>query len=619
MNVLNRSISQILRGAGKAFQTFPASIACAFAFAIVTIIRIHLDWPQQETYNFLFNCLHWSFAVGAIFSLAIIAGAQSFFNNKRMFVFANLIGAVASVIVFLFLYFLGESQEEISRYSIISGIAVARVSVLMLISILAFIVIAGYPKEESDFAKSSFMTLKAFFIALIYGLVIMGGGSGVAGAVQSLLYHAMSYKVYMYIGTFAGFMAFTIFLGYFPNFIKGQVDQHREIAQKQPRFIEVLFVYIMIPIVIALTVVLLIWSGRTVITGVWPTFVQLSSIATSYAIGGLWLHIMVTHNEAGIARFYRKFYPIAALVILAFEAWALYVQLGKTGLKIPEYVFSLLLIVTVLSCILLIIMKAKAHHKIVIITSTIALLAVLPIIGYYSLTISAQADRLEQLLISQGMFKEGKILSAATEPELTIRESITDAVEYLATARDAKLPDWFDKDLGNNEVFISKLGFEKVWAKPDDIFDNGPGGYLATSIFLPTEAIDINSYDWALNLQGDFQKGQEYVEIDGDNGVYRVYWITNKLDGIPTLQIVLNGDEIMNYDMNDFIDALSKKFPPVKGEPYEGTFMDMSVELTSTQADVLLVFSNIEINADPQADQINYWINLDAMYLNEKK
>ncbi len=617
MNVLNRSISQILKGAGKAFQTFPASIACAFAFAIVTIIRIHLDWPQQEAYNFLFNSLHWSFAAGAIFSLAIIAGAQSFFNNKRAFVYANLIAVAVTAIVFLFFYFLGESQEEIARYSIVSGIAVARVSVFILISLLAFIVIAGYPKEESDFAKSSFMTMKAFFIALIYGLVIMGGGAGVAGAVHSLLYHAMSYKVYMYIGTFAGFMAFTIFLGYFPDFIKGQIDEHREIAQKQPRFIEILFVYIMIPIVVALTAVLLLWAGRTVITGVWPPFMQLSSIATSYAIGGLWLHIMVTHNETGIAKFYRKFYPLAALVILAFEAWALFIQISKTGLKIPEYTFSLIWIITVLACILLVIMKAKAHHKIVLITSTVAIFMVLPIIGYNALPISAQSARLEQLLISQGMLQDGKITPASNEPELTVRESITDAVEYLATARDAKLPDWFDKNLGDNEIFISKLGFEKAWAQPEDINTNGPRDYIATSIYLPTQAFKIGNYDWVINLQGDFQKGNEYVTIEGEKGSYRIYWTVNQIDGIPILKVVLNGNEIINYDLNDYIDVLAKKFPPIKGEPYEGSFEDMSIELTSSEADVLLVINNVDINADPQADQINYWINPDALYLNE--
>ncbi len=66
MNIFIRSVLQILKGSGKAFQTSPAAIINALAFAIVAMIRIQLDWPQQEAYNFLFNCLHWAFALGAV-------------------------------------------------------------------------------------------------------------------------------------------------------------------------------------------------------------------------------------------------------------------------------------------------------------------------------------------------------------------------------------------------------------------------------------------------------------------------------------------------------------------------------------------------------------------------
>ena len=52
MNAFTRSISQVLQGAANALKTFPAAIVSAAAFAIVTIIRIHLEWPEQESFNF---------------------------------------------------------------------------------------------------------------------------------------------------------------------------------------------------------------------------------------------------------------------------------------------------------------------------------------------------------------------------------------------------------------------------------------------------------------------------------------------------------------------------------------------------------------------------------------
>ncbi|HAG11994.1 MAG TPA: hypothetical protein DCK76_11650 [Desulfotomaculum sp.] len=246
MNSLVPPISQVFRGSIRAFQTFPVTIGSALAFAVVTMIRIQLNWPQQEPYNLLFNSLHWAFALGAIFSLAAITATQSRFNTKKAFLVANLLGVAVVVAAFLMLYLLGGTKSGLddSSFVRVSVIAASRVSAAILISFLAFIILAGYPEDQSDFARSFFMTHKAFFIALVYGLVIMAGTSGVAGAVQILLYSGMSEKVFEYTGTLVGFLTFTIFIGYFPDFRKGQIDERLEEAQKQPRFIEILNVEI---------------------------------------------------------------------------------------------------------------------------------------------------------------------------------------------------------------------------------------------------------------------------------------------------------------------------------------------------------------------------------------
>lgn len=114
MNAFSRSISRIFEGAAKAFRTFPAAIAAALAFAVVTMIRIELDWPEQEAYNFLFDCLHWALALGAIFSLAAITAAHSRSNTPGAFWLANLGGAAAAILTFFALYTLGRAGTEVS-------------------------------------------------------------------------------------------------------------------------------------------------------------------------------------------------------------------------------------------------------------------------------------------------------------------------------------------------------------------------------------------------------------------------------------------------------------------------------------------------------------------------
>ena len=321
MNAFSRSISLIFKGAGKAFRTFPATIAFALAFSLVTTVRIHLEWPQQEPLNFLFGCLHWAFALGAIFSLALITAERNRIGKPVSFLLAILLGVVAAAVTFLALYLPGGYIPEGARIARLSTLSAARVGVGILISLIVFVLMAGNPDDHSDFAHSTFMMIKAFFIALIYGLVIMGGASGVAGAFQTLLYREMSVKVYQYLGTVVGFLAFAIFVGYFPDFRQGQDAERREVVQKQPRFIEILFGVILIPIFLGLTAVLLLWTGRILMTGEWPVFTQLSGIAANYALGGILLHILVAHHDTALAKIHRFAFPLASLIILAFEAW----------------------------------------------------------------------------------------------------------------------------------------------------------------------------------------------------------------------------------------------------------------------------------------------------------
>src|SRR6056297_3440115 len=95
MDTIKSSMIKSFQGAANAFRNFPMSIASAVLFAIVTMVRIQLDWEAQEAYNFLFNCLHLAFAVGALFSLMTITAAKSRFGDRKSFYTANALGALA--------------------------------------------------------------------------------------------------------------------------------------------------------------------------------------------------------------------------------------------------------------------------------------------------------------------------------------------------------------------------------------------------------------------------------------------------------------------------------------------------------------------------------------------
>ncbi|ODU55977.1 MAG: DUF4153 domain-containing protein [Clostridium sp. SCN 57-10] len=611
MNALTQSISNMIKGSLKALSAFPASIGAAVGLALVTLIRIQLDWPVLQPWNFLLDCLQLALATGAIFSLAAITAAQSRFGNRKAFLGANLLGAGSAVVTFLVLYLFSGTSAGGTQRAALSSLIVLRVFVVIFVSLVAFILLMDRSKENDDFAESFFMTHKAFFIALIYGLVLLAGTAGIARAVQSLLYREMSGKVYGYLATLVGLLTFTIFVGYFPDFKKGSEDDRREIAQKQPRFIVILFGYIMVPIVLALTAVLLIWAGKTVLGGTEVSFVRLSAISAAYTIGGLWLHAMLARHDSGVARVYRVVYPAASIVILLFEAWALVGQLRVSGLKVTEYAFLLVWALAAAGSVLLLTRKRDPHRIIAIIVCVLAVVYVLPFVGYRDLPVYAQSKRLEKLLVGEHMLAEGKITPASAEPSLDVRIAVTDAVSYLLRADDAKLPSWFPRDLDSESEFKAKLGFEKTWPGSEV-----PKMYLSTNLYMPATAIDVDAYRWAVSLHDAYGKESNSVTLQGDKGLYQIDWILSG-NGVPTVRIMLDGRMIVEQSMDVYLQDVVSKYPPAESFSTEAPLADMSVKLDTPEIKALLVFDSVSVNVNTESNSTDYWMSLRSIYFSE--
>lgn len=621
MGTFAQSVQKILKNAGKSFLAFPVVMLSAALFTIVSIIRTAMDYPFQEPYNFLFNTMQFALALGAIAGLAAITYAQSRIKTRRSFWIANLLGLIVAVAAFLLLYFAGGYTPEKSYYQdvvykSISMIASVRVTVAIFLSLLAFVLFAARKKEDRlNFSGAVFMTLKAFFIALIYGLVIMGGASGVFGAIKALLYTDLTSKVFGYVGALSGFFGFAIFVGYFPDFRKDGEDEQRVAAQKQPRFIEILLEYILVPIMLALTVVLVLWAIRTITGGMETQFINLYSIAASYAIGGLLLHILVTHNQSGLTKFYRRAFPFAALFMLLFEAWALITSLREHGLKTTEYVFIIIGLVTFISAIMLIIKQERAHPWIVYVVSVLAVVAVLPVIGFHALPYSQQVNRLERILMTQDMLQNNKIVPAKTEPSLAVREDITEAVDFLIYEESRQTPAWLDTSSIQQGSFKSIFGFERVFPNQDPAQKDD---FQYTMLNLEPQAIDVSAYQWELTALQTAEKYNEKIVFAGLKGEYTISWTSTPPSDLPNIEVLLNNKSIIKGDLSQYMESLIQKYPLGSSENPPANLTDMTYRIESEDLELILVFNQIRISSRANSGERYYGVSLQAIYLNEK-
>ncbi len=603
-------------------------MANAALFTLIAIAKIAMEGYSGEPLQFALNALQLALAVGAVFSLAAISFGQSRLNTPRAFLTSNLLGLFVTLGAFLLLYFGGQSTWQSvpgdpNARIYLSAIAGARAGVFMLICFLAFLLIAAENETQTethnDFASASFMALKAFFIALVYGLVVFGGAAAIFGAVRALLYQELSFKILGYLGALSAFFAFAIFIGYFPDFRKGAEDPQRDIAQKQTRFVTILFEYILVPIFLALTVVLILWAGRTVLLGVDIPFLNLYGIATSYAVGGLVLHILVTHGESAPAKLYLRIFPLAVLVILLFEAWALVISLLDHGLQMEEYLFIVTWFITFCSAILLLIRQNQAHRPIVYVVSLLAALAVMPVIGFHQLPYNQQVGRLEKLLRQENMLESPdggaslEIVPAVGTPALATREGITNAVDFLIY-QDNDGPSWLAKDALRRGSFERIFGFAPVYSGEVD-----PGQKdRFTQLRLNTNVIDVSGYQWELAALLPFKASPNGFELEGDNGRYVIRWQDPGPAGTPALTVSLDGREILNRDAQEFLDEILLKFPLGAQTFAPPTLQDMTWTLETPEIQMTLIFEEVYISEAADSGVMSSYLTILTAYLTEK-
>lgn len=598
MGKVSQAVGRVFQGGAKAFARYPAAMLSALVVAVSASILIQQDYPVDEK---LFTNLIIAFGTGIAWGTALSALAQRLSRSKVLYILLNLFSLLASGGLFYYLY-----QMDAAVPVIIS----LRIAASAAIAFFVFLLVISHDAYRSDYGQSSFMVLKSALIAQIYTLVIMLGMFFVAFAVQQLLYKEMSETVFGHIAVWSELVGFAFFLGYFPQFYSHEDDPQLDVAQKHPAFIEVLFAYIMIPIMAALTFVVLIWAVQTLILGQWQNFNQLTVIISAYLLFGIFLWLMTSHYVQPIAEWFRKLLPIVSLVFLAFEAYAIYRQINLYGIKSDSYFVSLIWIYALLTMILMFIRPVSRIRLSGWLAIILIAVAVLPVIGYRELSVASQTGRLQTVLVKNDMLLDNQITPASPNISEADKLVITDAVTVLQQYEDIDNAVWFRDSFGSGRQFFEVFGFERV-------FDNGTPGVIESryiNLYLPAGYVDISEYHYGVSFS-EMNDGRP-VSLQSDKGVYVV-----TLSGIsygasnPTVLITRDGVTVLNQPISDWLNLLIARYsgsdPGISGP---AIFEDMVLKLEQNGVKVMVVFRNIDVTIDSSGHQyINMFVS--GLYL----
>ena len=617
MGAVRKAILNTLQGALTAYLRFPAAMLSATALALLTSIRIadNTIWATVQ-----FDRWQMALAVTALISLAWTAGLQSGLDKSSSGTLSLKTGLVSLTGLLALIPMVLLIQPLDGR---IPQLTITRVIAVGGIAILALVLAISYKQSQTDFNKRFFMLHKAFFIALLYMLVVMGGSNFIAFAVETLLLNTMSSDVYQHLTTWSGFLGFAFFLGNLPDLRRSADPERVQISQKQPRFIEVLFVFVMVPIMLVLSLVLLIWALRMLVTGQWPMFAQLASIFTGFILFGIWLNIMIADNPHGLAKFFRRIYPILALIFLAVEAVAIVRQIRLVGIRGGEYAAAALWLFGLTAAVFFLIRPVRLNHLTAWTAALVILLSILPATGYDDITFRSQLTRLEQVLTENGMLSGGQV-TAATQDNLPSKDDqilITEATSYLLSIDDrGRLPGWFPGNNYDYDRFLSTYGFQQRWSF-DDYDTPGPGSGRGAWVGRETGTVDLTGYDLALSTA--MEKDQISQEFTTARGSYQFEWQLNYEFGgdnmIPLVTLRRDSQVLIEQDLTEYITTIGDQIRQMESFEYENRLPveQMQLELEGEDVRLLLVFEAIEMNWD-ENDQVRAYPIVSGVYFGEK-
>ena len=573
MAAFAQSIRRVLSGGARSLTRFPAASVCAVLIAVIATIRIWETGPEPAK---LYDSLQLALLLAGVLAMALAVLAARRQNRLVWLAGTNLAALTVAAAAFLSLFL---PSGEISIRSVSWIIA------LTLIAFLLFLLLLSVRNLPVDFNQGAYMTLKAAVVAAVYTLVLAGGLLFTAFAVESLLYPAMDEKIYLTLLVWSLWVGFILFLGYFPDMQKGQEDPHLAIACTQPRFIALLFANILIPLTALLSLVLLIWALQVLSGRQDADFSQLSVIFSTYVFSGIFLMIMTSRENRRMARLFHRLFPAAALLFLAFEAYAWFREFQVHGLQTGTYFAALVWLFAVASASVLLIGSVKRSRITAFIASGLALLAVLPLSGFLDAPALAQTARLKSALVRNDMYVDGRIEPAGQDISQADKALISDAAFFLLY-NEGWQADWFSESLDAASDFARVFGFP--YSK-DDQGEPQPARQ-AISMILPVGTLPVGAYEQAAFVL--FKDESETLAVftrQSDRYTIRL----NQAPDRSTARLVIekNNQKIIDANLETWLGELAERYAGTGGQ--DVAFNDMFYSTVAGDIEIAIVFQSI--------------------------
>ena len=490
MNIIIKRI----KGLDKSLKNYPYALTFSTLTTIIMIFLINMeDYYNPETLEVL-GRLAMTTALG--FPLFLII--NSFFerNNKIEQITKFIIRVFAGLLLVGYNLFLlkGTNMVTMTRY-----IAVT------LALYLIFLVIT-YFHEKKNFELYIVKIFSRILVTFIYSFILMAGISAIIFTIKELLQVPIAEIIYLSTGLIIG--------GIFaPIFLLAKIPHPHESINlnEYPNILKILLLYIVMPLITVYTSILYIYFIKIIMIQQLPEGI-VTHLVLWYSSLSIILLFFVSplKSKSKWVKVFTRWLPIGLIPLLLMMFLAIGIRINTYGVTESRY-FVVALGLWITGVAIYYISTRKKNN--IILPFTLALVILLSVFGpwsSYSVSISSQNNRFENLVNKYELVENNKIIKNETTIAQEDKEEIRAILKYFTNNHQLEevkyLPDNFKLTDTENH-----FGF----AYHKNIVSNQVQNYFY-NIRNNKKAISIKDYDYLFHLSNQ----NNYIEnIDDDQKV----------------------------------------------------------------------------------------------------
>lgn len=467
------------------FKRFPFTIISAILATIFLILSTFDEYA--EAYNNKMLSLGLVFVFG-IFLYAFIKlfneGLRNYYDLKNL-KNNNLFKILSYVITLPILYGIYELVYQENKV-----LAFYDNNFIYFTLIAALVVgtsFVGKFNYHKDFVVYVAKILRAFIISNIYSFIVFVGISGIIFALNSLFKFNFGSSVYLRVAIFS-FILFNVvtFFSDFPKVRDSFTDY------KYPKAFRILLVYIITPIVIIYTAILLAYFVKILVLWQIPNNLIVNLVIWFASFSIVYLFFLSRVDSITFINKFKIVFPFTLFPLLGMMFFAIYLRIKEYGMTENRYIVIAVGLWIFLSLIYYIFYRENSNISIPIFLSVIILITGIGPASATSLSIRSQNARFEKLLRDNKMIA-GEEIKPNINIESDAKSQIVDILSYMVRTDRVDKLSYMPKDFKLSEDSFTKLfGFSNIIESKNYL------GYSYTDN-LPTDSelgfdIDIEGY-----------------------------------------------------------------------------------------------------------------------------